>query len=142
ATSSADRIEEIEATRACISASPRKRPSGVKIRSVASCHKMGKREPASDIDTGVADKLKMLDPDGRLEKRTHDTEQIGPIGSLRLDDFANGPDARSRPRRGQSRGGYPPAGNGALSPSLRSGSTRRGKVPAACRPESNLDRHC
>jgi len=24
----------------------------------------------SDIDTGVADSLKVLDPDGRLEKRT------------------------------------------------------------------------
>src|SRR5262245_35697814 len=58
-----------------------------------------------------------------------------------MDDFANGPGARSRPRRGQSRGGYPPGGNGALSPSLRSGSTRRGNVPAACRPESNLDPH-
>ena len=29
-----------------------------------------KREPVSDIDTGVADSLKVLDPDGRLEKRT------------------------------------------------------------------------
>jgi len=29
-----------------------------------------KREPASDIDTGVVDGLKVLDPDGRLEKRT------------------------------------------------------------------------
>ena len=29
-----------------------------------------KREPASDIDTGVVDSLKVLDPDGRLEKRT------------------------------------------------------------------------
>ena len=29
-----------------------------------------KREPASDIDTGVVDSLKALDPDGRLEKRT------------------------------------------------------------------------
>jgi len=28
-----------------------------------------KREPASDIDTGVVDGLKVLDPDGRLEKR-------------------------------------------------------------------------
>jgi hypothetical protein len=28
-----------------------------------------KREPASDIDTGVVDGLKALDPDGRLEKR-------------------------------------------------------------------------
>ena len=31
-----------------------------------------KREPVSDIDTGVADSLKVLDPDGRLEKRTYD----------------------------------------------------------------------
>jgi hypothetical protein len=29
-----------------------------------------KREPASDIDTGVVDGLKALDPDGRLEKRS------------------------------------------------------------------------
>jgi hypothetical protein len=29
-----------------------------------------KREPASDIDTGAVDSLKVLDPDGRLEKRT------------------------------------------------------------------------
>src|SRR5258708_7244756 len=28
-----------------------------------------KREPVSDIDTGVVDSLKVLDPDGRLEKR-------------------------------------------------------------------------
>ena len=28
-----------------------------------------KREPASDIDAGVVDGLKVLDPDGRLEKR-------------------------------------------------------------------------
>jgi len=30
-----------------------------------------KREPASDIDTGAVDGLKVLDPDGRLEKRTY-----------------------------------------------------------------------
>src|SRR6266481_1909101 len=29
-----------------------------------------KREPASDIDAGVVDSLKALDPDGRLEKRS------------------------------------------------------------------------
>ena len=29
-----------------------------------------KREPVSDIDTEVVDSLKVLDPDGRLEKRT------------------------------------------------------------------------
>src|SRR5262252_8298001 len=29
-----------------------------------------KREPVSDIDTGVVDSLKALDPDGRLEKRS------------------------------------------------------------------------
>jgi hypothetical protein len=28
----------------------------------------GHREPVSDIDTGVVDSLKALDPDGRLEK--------------------------------------------------------------------------
>ena len=28
-----------------------------------------KREPVSDIDTDVVDSLKVLDPDGRLEKR-------------------------------------------------------------------------
>jgi hypothetical protein len=30
-----------------------------------------KREPVSDIDTGVVVSLKVLDPDGRLEKRTY-----------------------------------------------------------------------
>jgi hypothetical protein len=30
-----------------------------------------KREPVSDIDTGVVVSLKVLDPDGRLEKRTN-----------------------------------------------------------------------
>jgi len=29
-----------------------------------------KREPVSDIDTAVLDSLKVLDPNGRLEKRT------------------------------------------------------------------------
>jgi hypothetical protein len=29
-----------------------------------------KHEPASDIDTVMADSLKVLDPNGRLEKRT------------------------------------------------------------------------
>jgi hypothetical protein len=29
-----------------------------------------KREPVSDIDTEVVGSLKVLDPDGRLEKRT------------------------------------------------------------------------
>ena len=32
-----------------------------------------KREPVSDIDTGVVDSLKALDSDGRLEKRTSGT---------------------------------------------------------------------
>jgi len=30
-----------------------------------------KREPVSDIDTAVVVSLKVLDPDGRLEKRTN-----------------------------------------------------------------------
>src|SRR5499427_8797437 len=34
-----------------------------------------KREPVSDIDTGVVDSLKALDPDGRLEKRTYVLQQ-------------------------------------------------------------------
>jgi hypothetical protein len=29
-----------------------------------------KRQPVSDIDTGVLDSLRALDPDGRLEKRS------------------------------------------------------------------------
>jgi len=29
-----------------------------------------KREPVSDIDTALVDSLKVLDPDGRLEKPT------------------------------------------------------------------------
>src|SRR5258706_2632718 len=36
-----------------------------------------KREPVSDIDTGVADSLKVLDPDGRLEKPT----LLGAVGT-------------------------------------------------------------
>jgi hypothetical protein len=36
-----------------------------------------KREPASDIDTGVVDGLKALDPDGRLEKRSGRRADIG-----------------------------------------------------------------
>src|SRR5437870_11250613 len=36
-----------------------------------------KREPASDIDTGVVDSLKVLDPDGRLEKRTSGLAAMG-----------------------------------------------------------------
>src|SRR5262245_17354604 len=38
-----------------------------------------KREPVSDIDTGVVVSLKVLDPDGRLEKRTRpgDLRTIG-----------------------------------------------------------------
>ena len=35
-----------------------------------------KREPVSDIDTGVVVSLKVLDPDGRLEKRTN-SGQLG-----------------------------------------------------------------
>src|SRR5262249_33583178 len=35
-----------------------------------------KREPVGDIDTGVVDSLKVLDPDGRLEKRTN-CRQLG-----------------------------------------------------------------
>ena len=38
-----------------------------------------KREPVSDIDTGVVVSLKVLDPDGRLEKRTKEIK-----GSSRL----------------------------------------------------------
>src|SRR5215475_2017934 len=34
-----------------------------------------KREPVSDIDTGVVVSLKVLDPDGRLEKRTNSTRR-------------------------------------------------------------------
>src|SRR5438270_5780561 len=42
-----------------------------------------KREPASDIDTGVVDGLKVLDPDGRLEKRTYAVQQFwGLLGHL------------------------------------------------------------
>src|SRR5262249_60459141 len=36
-----------------------------------------KREPVSDIDTGVVVSLKVLDPDGRLEKRTNAPQQRG-----------------------------------------------------------------
>jgi hypothetical protein len=35
-----------------------------------------KREPASDIDTGAVDSLKVLDPDGRLEKRSYSSSRL------------------------------------------------------------------
>src|SRR4029077_6582873 len=35
-----------------------------------------KREPVSDIDTALVDSLKVLDPDGRLEKPTYAAQQI------------------------------------------------------------------
>jgi len=35
------------------------------------CRVRRELEPVSDIDTGVVDSLKALDPDGRLEKRTN-----------------------------------------------------------------------
>ena len=35
-----------------------------------------KHEPASDIDTVVVESLKVLDPDGRLEKRTYERTPI------------------------------------------------------------------
>ena len=41
-----------------------------------------KREPVSDIDTGVADSLKVLDPDGRLEKRTSPHVSNGPHADI------------------------------------------------------------
>jgi len=34
------------------------------------CRFRRKAQPVSDIDTGAVDGLKVLDPDGRLEKRT------------------------------------------------------------------------
>ena len=46
----------------------RSRPSGC-----GAAESEEKREPASDIDTGVVDSLKVLDPDGRLEKRPFKT---------------------------------------------------------------------
>src|SRR5262244_809066 len=62
---------------------------------------MGKREPASDIDTGVVDSLKVLDPDGRLEKRTHALEQIGPYSITASGRF------RERTRRTKSATAWP-----------------------------------
>src|SRR5262245_59459365 len=62
-----------------------------------------KREPVSDIDTGVVDSLKALDPDGRLEKRTN-SGRLGmsafcPKGDIRIaaDSLIRSP-RRSRPR--------------------------------------------
>ena len=40
-----------------------------------------KREPASDIDTGVVDSLKALDPDGRLEKKQTSLLRAGTFAS-------------------------------------------------------------
>src|SRR5215472_13976707 len=54
-----------------------------------------KREPVSDIDTGVVVSLKVLDPDGRLEKRTSRTTSPAieesahpPVNSLPADSAA------------------------------------------------------
>jgi hypothetical protein len=49
-----------------------------------------KHEPASDIDTAVVDSLKVLDPNGRLEKRT--------LGDL-FDQRVGGYRARADSRR-------------------------------------------
>src|SRR5262249_31066191 len=38
-----------------------------------------KREPVSDIDTALVDSLKVLDPDGRLEKPTYAVQQKSPL---------------------------------------------------------------
>jgi hypothetical protein len=40
------------------------------VRSYVGAESEEKREPVSDIDTGVVDSLKALDPNGRLEKQT------------------------------------------------------------------------
>jgi hypothetical protein len=42
-----------------------------------------KREPVSDIDTEVVDSLKVLDPDGRLEKRA----EMSPLSPSHLASF-------------------------------------------------------
>jgi len=43
-----------------------------------------KREPVSDIDTGVVVSLKVLDPDGRLEKRTNISGfSVSPLCSIK-----------------------------------------------------------
>jgi hypothetical protein len=38
-----------------------------------------KREPVSDIDTGVVDSLKVLDPDGRLENFTGSRRDVSDV---------------------------------------------------------------
>ena len=43
-----------------------------------------KREPVSDIDTGVVVSLKVLDTDGRLEKRTTRPIRVGIRSSTRF----------------------------------------------------------
>src|SRR6266446_10446865 len=43
-----------------------------------------KREPASDIDPGVVDGLKVLDPDGRLEKRLYLVAKIAHVHRIHL----------------------------------------------------------
>src|SRR5262249_60087348 len=68
-----------------------------------------KREPASDIDAGVVNGLKVLDPDGRLEKRLcwlhapsptairRSPTPLGPSRATRLASSASS--TRSRARR-------------------------------------------
>src|SRR5260370_9303384 len=65
-----------------------------------------KREPVSDIDTGVVDSLKVLDPDGRLEKPT----LLGAVGTVLLAvvvDVARKPPIKHAPtvRRAAKRAG-------------------------------------
>src|SRR4029453_16495617 len=59
-----------------------------------------KREPVSDIDTGVVDSLKALDPDGRLEKRKS-------TGGLAMWHVANSGHVADSPYRGFVRRNIP-----------------------------------
>jgi len=57
-----------------------------------------KREPVSDIDTALVDSLKVLDPDGRLEKPTSLTPAA---------NFSRMPPSRSRSLRANRSNHFP-----------------------------------
>src|SRR5215472_6631878 len=69
-----------------------------------------KREPVSDIDTGVVVSLKVLDPDGRLEKRTN--ERLPRY--VRLVPLADIAYRQCGPQRGDRRATVPPLRRAAI----------------------------
>ena len=65
-----------------------------------------KREPVSDIDTGVVVSLKVLDPDGRLEKRTNSGHLGMSLWSKRVQHVVTTKMLTDQANAGISRGGY------------------------------------